>query len=359
MSDESAVVFAPSKVGTDQERIGAYLRGEKVYPLTMEIDLTQRCTRSCTDCPFGASRRPGLTLQMPFLERLFGILGPHVPGLIISGGEATSVPHFPETVALARKSGFKEIAVITNGSCLHDPKVQDALLSGVTSVRVSLYDWQEGDSGYFLKTLRYIEFLRKRAELEGSPLEIAAAMLTRRTWTHRFVSVASKALDSGIHWLYFHPFCVDWETGRPSQADQTGVEEAIRALRTEISMHQAVIQVPHDRYHDYPLGFTELHGSHFLINVGADGVNYAGPECKYNPDYALLDLNAHLEDDFLWQPERQAKIKAINSSNYHTIRTRHRPPMFSDYLQRLIDSKSGVGVAAPHNVSTFRQPCIL
>jgi len=326
----------------------------------MEIDLTQRCTRSCPACPYGASRRPGLTLQIPFLDRLFGILEPHVPGLIISGGEPTSVPHFPETVDLARKSGIKEIAVITNGSCLHDSKVQDALLSGVTSVRVSLYDWQEGESDYFLKTLRNIEFLRKRAELEDSPLEIAAAMLTRSTWTHRFGPVAKKALDSGIHWLYFHPFCVDWETGRPRQADQTGVMEAIKALRTGISMHdQAVIQVPHERYSDYPLGFTELHGSHFLIQVGADGVNYAGPECKYSPDYALLDLNAYLEDDFLWYHERQAKIKAINSSNYQPILTRHRPPVFSDYLQRLIDNNSGRGVSTPHNILTFRQPCII
>ncbi|MFH0825950.1 MAG: radical SAM protein [Pseudomonadota bacterium] len=356
--EQEAVVFSPSKVGVDPERIKAYLRGERIYPLTMELDLTQRCTRTCPSCPYGVERRPGLTLQLPFLDRLFGILGPHVPGLVLSGGEPTSVPHFPETVALARKAGVQEIAVITNGSCLHDARVQEALLGGVTSVRVSLYDWQEGESEYFNRTLRLIELLRKRADMEGSPLEIAAAMLTRREWTHRFDAIGRKALDAGVHWLYFHPFCVEWETGYPGQADQTGVMGAIQTLKDHVSRPGA-IQVPFERYEVRPLTFSRLHGAHFLIQVGADGINYAGPECKYSPDYALLDLNEYLEDDFLWYPDRLGKIEAINSDGYAPIKTRHRPPIFSDYIERSPAPEPGFEGSAPAGKLSFRQRCII
>ncbi len=331
-------IFAPSKVAIHKERIEAYLKGENIHPITMEMDLTQRCTRSCPLCPYASSRSTGLTLELPFLDRLFSILGPHTFGLVLSGGEATLVPHFPETVALAREKGFKEIAVISNGSRLHIPEVQDALLEYVTSIRVSMYDWQDGDSKYFIETLEKISNLRNRIEEEGSQLEIGASILTRTEWNNKYAHVGLKALNAGVHWVYFHPFCVDWETQRPIQADQTGVLEAIEKFREE-APHNANIQVPYERYSLEPLHFNKLHGAHFLIQVGADGWNYAGPECKYEKDYRLLNLNEYMEDDFLWHPQRLNALNKMNSHNYRAIGTKHRPPIFSDHIEKIIDLK--------------------
>ena len=119
-------IFSPSKVDSEKHKIEAYLRGERIFPTTIEIDLTHHCTRHCPGCPYTVARSMGLTLQIPFLDRLFSILGPHTPGIVLSGGESTIVPHFPETVKLARKKGFKEVAVISNGANIHKPEVQDA-----------------------------------------------------------------------------------------------------------------------------------------------------------------------------------------------------------------------------------------
>ncbi|MEM5768712.1 MAG: hypothetical protein AAGU32_10575, partial [Bacillota bacterium] len=74
MNKNQSKIFTPSKVGSEQQKIEAYLNGEKFFPTTMELDLTQLCSRSCSGCPYGASRKPGLTLQLPFLDRLFGVL---------------------------------------------------------------------------------------------------------------------------------------------------------------------------------------------------------------------------------------------------------------------------------------------
>ena len=333
-------IFAPSKVAIHKEKIDAYLKGENIYPVTMEMDLTQRCTRSCPACPFSSTKSAGLTLEIPFLDRLFSILGPHVSGLVLSGGEATFVPHFPETVALARARGFKEIAVISNGSRLHIAKVQDALLKYVTAVRVSMYDWQDGDSEYFTATLEKIHTLRNRVEKEGSQLQIGASILTRKEWNDKYTHVGNQALKAGVDWVYFHPFCINWEEKRPTQADQTGVLEAIEQFRRQ-APKDANIQVPYERYSTEQLYFKKLHGAHFLIQVGADGCNYAGPECKYEPDYRLLDLNEYLKEDFLWHPQRMAALNQMNSSNYRTIGTKHRPPIFSDHIEKIIALSNG------------------
>ena len=339
MSNEKKKVFSPSKVMFNRERVEAYARGESVFPVTMEIDLTQKCTRNCPQCPYGAVRSPGLTLSFSFLERLFGILGPQTSGLVLSGGEPTSAPDFPKIIALARRTGFKEIGVITNGSLLHKPEIQDALMEHATSVRISLYDWQEGETPYFRQELQNLENLRKRIDIEGSSLEIAASMLTRSRWIERIEPVGRAALSTGIHWLYFHPFCVKWDTPYPIQAKQDGVVEAVEAFKERYGKN-GEIQFPYERYERYPLEFEMLHASHFLIQVGADGVNYAGPECKYEKDYALLDLNVYLKDDFLRHPDRLAKIEKIRSENYRPIGTRHRPPIFSTFIQSFIDGKT-------------------
>lgn len=335
MTKNQPKIFSPSKVKLDIKKMKAYLDGKRIFPTTMEIDLTQLCTRSCPGCPYSVSRRPGLTLQLPFLDRLFSILGADTPGLVISGGEATIVPHFPQVLALARQKGFKEIAVISNGANIHCADIQDALLEHATSIRISLYDWQENNSRHFINTLDKIETLRHRIEKERSKLEIGAGLLTRKVWNHRYESVGRKAFNAGIDWLYFHPYCIDWDTEYPTQADQSGVLDAIENLQ-EKAPQNANIQIPVERYNNNSLHFEELHGSHFLIQIGADGINYAGPECKYEKDAALLNLNDYFEEDFLWHPQRLKRLGEINSNNYRFIRTKHRPPIFSDYVQNLI-----------------------
>ncbi len=45
-----------------------------------------------------------------------------------------------------------------------------------------------------------------------------------------------------------------------------------------------------DRYVDTGLSFDGYHAAHFLLVVGADGMNYLGAEVKYQPQYAIADL---------------------------------------------------------------------
>lgn len=359
MINNNQVVFASSKLSTHQDRIEAYLRGENIYPITVELDLTQRCTLDCPACPYGSSKKPGLTLQLPFLEKFFSILGPYTPGIVFSGGESTCVPHFPETVKLAREKGFKEIVVISNGTLLHKPKIQEALLKYVNAIRISIYDWHETDEPSFKEMLEKIKNLRKRIDNEGSKLEIGAAMLTRTEWNRRYKSVGKQVLEAGVDWLYFHPFCVNWESNYPVQADQSGVVESLDEFKAEV-VEKGKIQIPYERYLKHPLKFSKLHGSHFLIQIGADGINYAGPECKYNPNYALIDLNKNLDENFLWKPERIQKIDEITNENYTVIGTKHRPPMFSDYIEKVKNSRASIsGSEFEQEKNSFMYPDII
>ena len=84
------------------------------------------------------------------------------------------------------------------------------------------------------KYLRKIRNLRSLIEKEGSKLEIGASILTRKEWNHKYSHVGMAALDAGVHWLYFHPFCINWNKKRPLQADQAGVMAAIEEFQNQV-----------------------------------------------------------------------------------------------------------------------------
>ena len=202
---------------------------------------------ACPGCPYGSVRKAGLTLQLPFLDRLFSVLGPHTPGIVFSGGEPTIVPHFPQALALAREKGFKEIAVISNGANIHLPRIQDALLEHATSIRISMYEWQERDSEHFVTTLKKLEGLRKRIETEGSRLELGASMLTRTEWNERYVPVGLRALIPESIGCTFIPIASIGTRNVRYRPIRRVSWTAIEKLR-ETAPADANIQVPFARY---------------------------------------------------------------------------------------------------------------
>jgi hypothetical protein len=113
--------------------------------------------------------------------------------------------------------------------------------------------------------------------------------------------------------------------------DQSGVLETFGNLDLGIE-----VQTPEERYSNAPLEFTAFHSAHFLLVICADGTNYISPESKYRQAYAIARLDENMPDDFLWRPERLAAIGATTHEDFETLGTRHRGPIFSDTIERLI-----------------------
>ena len=174
------------KIAGHKKRLEAFLRGESIFPVTLELDITTHCTRKCTKCPMIRSSTQR-HLDFEFVKNLFSRLEGQTGGLLVAGGEPTLAPAFPKILAVARKCGFQQIAIVTNGSLLHDHTVADALLSHATVVRVSMYTWGEDKCGGNGLTLRQVESLRTRAEKYGSGLDIGVSVLT---WKDRSGDIA-------------------------------------------------------------------------------------------------------------------------------------------------------------------------
>ncbi len=321
------------KVAFHKKKIEQYISGKNIFPVTLELDLTSRCNRNCPDCPSGRAVNSN-NLSGEFVDRLLSLLSHNTEGLLLTGGETTLSPLFSSTLKKAREKGFKNIAVVSNGSRLDDPDVYLPLLEHGTSIRVSMYDMNNSKCESPGKVLDLISKLRAKIDKNRSELEIGVSSLTRSEDVELMDGIVNDLISSGVHWVYFHPFCSLWEFGSPTIIDQSNVENEIKRLQNKYS-GKVNIYYPKDRYSKEEINFSGYHGSHFLMVVGADGKNYLGAETKYDPSMVIADLKKNLEEGFLWKDERINKISSIVSHSFKAIRSRHRGSLYSDLIDKM------------------------
>ena len=338
------MIASPLKIAWHHEKVASFLAGRSFHPVCIELDLTTACPRDCELCPKGSSPRDA-ELDLPFLERLFAACARDTRGLLLSGGEPTLSPLLPRALALARREGFTEIAVVTSGSGLDDEVVCEALLTGASVVRVSLYGWEDPQSsGQLAATLGRVTRLRRSSELAGSPLTVGVSALTSGPRAHRLEQLTRQVRDAGADWIYFHPLCDGWGSSSLRRADQTGVATALAAcagLTTEgFAVHSC-----RQRYERHAVESGAYHAASFLLVVGADGLAYVGTEVKYNPAYALADLRATDIGRFLTAPDRLARC-ATDSRRYAGTGGFHRGVLYSDLLDALKTGRQDLDATA-------------
>lgn len=320
------------KIFWHREKVGAYLAGSPVFPVTLELGLTTVCNRSCPDCPSGKGK-PGLFLAMETARRLFLLCRGNSFGAIFTGGEPTLHPDFGSFLALAQEHGFGDIAVISNGSRIDQEKIFTPLLKYASVVRVSLYDWEGSAPGELKATLQRVERLRGRIEKSGSNLQIGTSVLTQATNRKSLGCIAEQVRAAGAHWIYFHPTCVLTPTGLRERRDQDRILGAMESCRQDQPEGFAVHYLA-ERFSTDPVLFQGYHAAHFILVVGADGDNYLSSETKYQPRFRIASAEEYADNGFLWNPQRLEKIAAVHSEDYHAAGSRNRGILYNHVLEQ-------------------------
>ena len=315
-------IASTSKIAYHREKVDAYLRGEHIFPAALEMDLSSACNRKCPQCP-STTALEQKNLELSFVERLFSRLEGPTRGLLLTGGEPTMAPTFAETLRLARRYGFEDVVVVTNGGFLNDDSIASALVENASAVRVSMYDWDAESCGGLEPVMKQIGSLRERIERAGSKLQIGVSALTSTERAAGLGAVAESAREAGAHWIYFHPTCTNWEAGSPRRVGQSGVLDAIARYRGSVRDGFGV-HVYRERYEENGLVFS--------------GMNYLGAEVKYQPKHIIADVAGRWDADFLWQDARLKRMRGIDSSTYPAIGSRHRGVLYNDFIERLMRS---------------------
>jgi len=121
-------VLDDTKLIWHQDRVNAWLRGERIAPITIDCALTRACNYKCVYC-YGELQE---NLQKPFTrDSIFRFLDDAseigVKAVsFVSDGESTCSPYFYDAVARGKANGL-DMAVGTNGILLKKERLEELL----------------------------------------------------------------------------------------------------------------------------------------------------------------------------------------------------------------------------------------
>lgn len=199
------------------------------------LDLTYRCNNHCPFCATGTHALPD-----PEPARRRELLVQHrklgATALDIDGGEPTLSDRLLPTIAFARKLGYEQITVTTNGRMAAYPDFADRLLkSGLSTLFVSLHGPDEpthaanvGVPGAFEQTVTGIRHL---VRLATPPVSLGAKLTITRMNQDKLFETATLVESLGLR-RFDLQFLTPFGPGSRALApdDETALREVRRTL---------------------------------------------------------------------------------------------------------------------------------
>ncbi len=240
--------FQPTKLLFHRDRIEASLRHELVYPISVEIDASNRCGHNCPWCSFGTTESDGYRQQnwvtFPY-PRILSLLSELKACGVLSvtftgGGEPLVHPHAAEMFATATYLGL-EWGLVTNGFALTGP-VAHEVATGATFARISLDAGSDATHQltHGIRVPQYSRIVANIAALRArsSTLTIGASFCVMDQNFKEIYKAAKDVKDAGANYLEVRPtFPTDWRGDGWGQAlsDIDGAKVEVDHARLHLS----------------------------------------------------------------------------------------------------------------------------
>ncbi len=220
VSGENELILDGHKLAWHQERLDAWLKGERVAPITIDCALTRACTYRCVYCygQLQANDEKKMTRDVifRFLDDAAEIGVKAVS--FVSDGESTCSPHFYDAVLRGKENGL-DMAVGTNGYMLKDERLEE-ILPALTYIRFNIsageperYAGIHGCkvSAYHkvLKTIRECVGIKSRM---GLGVTIGLQMVLLPEFEDQIIPLAKLGKTLGVDYLVIK-HCSDDEDG--------------------------------------------------------------------------------------------------------------------------------------------------
>jgi pyruvate-formate lyase-activating enzyme len=206
--------FCATKIFAHPDRLASLLAGEPCPPVTVELDLTNRCGHACPECAGGKVDPTAALDTIEALDYVHQIRDLGAKGLILTGGgEPLAHPDCAAVATEAARVGL-DVGLITNGGLLDDDSIA-TLVACCTWIRVSLDAGEEHQyrrvhgrgGGEFRRVLARIAALGQRKQDAGPDCTIGVGyLLDAGNLAGAPVLAAQLADMPGVDYLQLRPF---------------------------------------------------------------------------------------------------------------------------------------------------------
>lgn len=309
--------FSSDKILKHLDRVNEWLEGGNPSPITVELDVTNRCNHKCPECVVNYFRVADSSfLPLPLAKSIVEQLADKAKGVIFTGGgEPLCYPNILEIVKLAKNKGL-DLGFITNGSLLNDESAE-IILENCTWMRVSLdagspeiFKLTHGmGSGEFNKVVDNVALLVRTKKKLNSKCTVGVGFLTSEKSVSDMVKSAGLIKQLGVDYLQF----------RPLQIHQGGkfdyhwidvhdrVEECLKYSGNgfEVLFSQHKYEMAHDS--QYGRYYGKCYGHQFATVIAASGKMYICCHLRGYEKYCLGDLRVDSFEE-IWNSEQRRKV---------------------------------------------------
>lgn len=317
-----------TKIGWHKDRVDAWLRGEKIAPITIDMALSRYCNYACQYCYATQQENKREPITKDVMTRFIddcAELG--VKGIsLVSDGESTLNPCFVHTIQYGHSKGIS-MASGTNGYLLDERKIR-AIIPALTYLRVNItagepkrYEQIMGvKPGWFEKVCENIETMMRVKKETGSKCSVGMQMVLMDTYGDQIIPLAKLALKLKPDYLIIK-HCSDTEDGALG-VDYSAYEQLYGLLREAESMStdEVQISVKWSKIGDKGTrSYSRCYGTAFLMQLSGSGL-VAPCGMLFNTQYGKFHIGNIVHDSFkeLVQGDRYWEVvRYLGSENFN------------------------------------------
>ena len=216
-----------TKIAFHRSRVDAWMNGEKIAPITIDMALTQKCSYACTFCYAGLQQNPASPATWENYENFLDDCveighkeGEGVRGIsLVSDGESTENPFFMQFILKAKSNGI-DIASGTNGLKLPMDRVSE-IVDNLTYLRININAAEPKPYAQVMGTIeknyyRVIDNIKELIKVKkerNSNITIGLQMVLLPEYADQVLPLAKLGRELGVDYTVIK-HCSDDEDGR-------------------------------------------------------------------------------------------------------------------------------------------------
>ena len=226
------------------ETVSRWLRGENIYPLELEVSLTNACNHRCVFCAVDYTGYQPTMMDSDILKKNLEELSEKGVKSVIYAGEGEPLLHkaAPDIINYTKRVGI-DAAMSTNGVFL-TPEVSRECLKSLTWVRFSTAGINEetyqkiqcGKPGDLEKVLANMEAAVRVKKDQGLKTTLGVQLLLLPDNKNEMVEMGKRLKEIGVEYFTIKPFSQHPQSQHLLQVDygeMIELEPQIKALETD------------------------------------------------------------------------------------------------------------------------------
>lgn len=325
------IILDGHKVLWHADRVEAWMRGERIAPITIDCALTRACTYKCTYC-YGMLQNNDVKKMtrdviFRFLDDAAEIGVKAVS--FVSDGESTCSPHLYDAILRGKQNGL-DMALGTNGYLLRDDRLEE-ILPALTYLRFNIsageperYAEIHGTSfehfNKVINTIRNAVAIKKARSLS---VTIGLQMVLLPEFRDQIMPLSKLGKDLGVDYLVIK-HCSDDEQGSLG-VDYEKYNELVDDLKAAeaVSSGDYIVRAKWSKIlSGGKRNYSQCFGPPFIMQFSGSGL-VAPCGMLFNEKYKKYHIGNIAETSFkeIWKSERYWEVIKLIASDKFDART--------------------------------------